>query len=61
MPLNPICCENAKKEIVKKMIPLLYPYLQDKKHNKDTIELLKGLISIDHEFKVLLDIYLGLN
>lgn len=61
MPLNPICCENAKKQIVKQMIPLLYPYLQEKKHNKDTIELLKGLISIDNEFKVLLDIYLGLN
>ena len=56
-----MCCENAKKQVVKQMIPLLYPYLQEKKHNKDTIDLLKGLISIDNEFKVLLDIYLGLN
>jgi hypothetical protein len=58
MPLNPMCCENAQTQIVKRLIPLLHQYVHEKKHNKDTIELIKALISINIEFKVLLDIYL---
>ncbi len=53
-----MCCENAQTQIVKRLIPLLHQYVHEKKHNKDTIELIKALISINIEFKVLLDIYL---
>ncbi len=61
MPMDALCCErateNTRKEIVNKLLPLLKPYLRDKKNSKETIDLIKGLVSITPEFSPLLDMY----
>lgn len=57
MPLNPICCDNAEKEIVNRLAKLLKPYIQQRKNNRETVELIKNLVAVSIHFSNLIDVY----
>lgn len=61
MPMDAACClrasELTKKELVKNVVQILKPYLQQNKNSKDAIDVIKELLSVSQEFAGLLDIY----
>lgn len=56
--MDAACCENARKQLIVSIIPILKPYLQKQENDKDLIDLLKALITVNKEFGGLLDIFI---
>ncbi len=56
--MDAICCKNTEENTVKAILPALKKYLQEQKSSKQTIELIKVLLTVSIEFRELLDIFL---